>query len=98
MGKLLLIVGVLAVAVIVVVLVLWGGKLLLDNRRETHKRGLSGAKKRIKALEADKSQHVKALERIREIATSSGADSENPLWSMVVDQVDAALVEEEKDV
>jgi len=92
MGKLLIFAGV--ILVVLCLLALWG--YLLQTRADAKKQGLTGSKQRIKTLEADKAQRTKALEEIREIATSSEAVSGDPLWSMVIDKVDAAL-EQEKD-
>jgi hypothetical protein len=92
MGKLMVFLAL--VVLIAIVLGLLG--YFLQSRSDAAKRGLTGSRKRIRALESGTARHVKALEEIREIATSSEIVSGDPLWSMVIDKVDLALEEENK--
>jgi hypothetical protein len=87
MGRLLIFVGI--ILVLVIVLGLWG--YFLQNRQDEHRMGLKGSKKLIKELDADRDKRGKALEEIREIASSSETVSGDPLWSLVIDKVDMAM-------
>lgn len=93
MGKLLIFVAI--IAVVVIVLGIWG--YFLQARSDAHKMGLTGSKKRIKELEAGSTRQTAALKEIRDIATSSEIVSGDPLWSMVVDKVDQALEREDEE-
>jgi FtsZ-interacting cell division protein ZipA len=91
-GKLLIFVGI--IAIVIILLGLWG--YFLKTRENANKAGLTDHKKHIRDLERMNLERFRALEEIRDIATSSEAVSGDPLWSMVIDKVDAVLNKEGK--
>jgi hypothetical protein len=87
MGRLLIFVGVLAV--LGIVMGLW--YYALQRKSNEHKMGLTGSKKRIRELDADRDKRGFALLEIQEIAKSSEAVGGDPLWSLVLDKIDTAM-------
>jgi hypothetical protein len=92
MGKLLIFVGIMVVAIIL--LALWG--YFLQTRENANKAGIAGRKKTVRDLQRSNMERFQALTEIRDIATSSSVVTGDPLWSMVIDKVDAVLNKEEE--
>jgi hypothetical protein len=87
MGRLLIFLG--PIAVLGIALGLW--YYLLQRKSNEHRMGLTGSKKLIRELDADRDKRGKALLEIQEIAKSSEAVGGDPLWSLVLDKIDTAM-------
>lgn len=89
MGRLVILIAVIVIATIALV----GFVALLQRWRASDAAGMSNSKRRIRKLEASDARKDRALRDIRLLAQDSERYGD-PMWSMVVDKVDAALAEE----